>query len=375
MRRLLCLALLSVPLWAVDPSTRMNQPTDEMENEAKDYADRMADAAEYQRLRSTAAPEAFDDGIALEALTRARRLLLTGHEIRARWAAEDGFDDAPYSRYAPDLVRLALEGAVVQANLPEVRSNLLILWLYFPDYPGMGEAMERALGACEDFQDFASAVHLEQDDPAQVIDLEGRTVFNSHESSRLLRFLALRGDRSGVAPRAALALARELLLTGDKDNLFEARRAYERFLEDYPVGDLTFTALCEYALSHLVAYRGKDYDIGTLVMAASLIDQAEIETRGDIERTRVVQAYRRRIRSWHQDRDLAVARWYTARGLPSLFAWLTMPAGLADWSPGARLFYRETIARDPTSRQGLLAERELASLPTAPALVPDEAAR
>jgi hypothetical protein len=372
MRHALVASLMVAACWGQDPSARINQPTDEAEAEAKDYADRMADAAEYQRNRATAPPEAFDDGVALEYLARARTLLITGHEIRARWKAENGFDEVPYSRYAGDLVRMGLEGAAVQGNLGEVRSKLFILWLYFPDYPGMGEAMERALGACEDFQDFASAVHLEEDDPAKVIDLEGRTVFNSHESSRLLNFLALHGDRAGVAPRAALAMARELLLSGNKEDLFTARRAYEKFLEDYPATDLTFTALCEYALSHLVAYRGNHYDVGTLVFAAALIDQAEIETRGDAERTRVVQAFRRRIRSWHQDRDLAVARWYVARGVPALFAWLTMPSGLNDWAAGARTFYRETRDRDPTSKQGLAADRELVDLPAPPALGPPQ---
>lgn len=370
MRRLLAASLIVAACWGQDPNNRINAPEDETESEAKDYVDRMQRAADYQRQRASAPAEAFDDGTALRYLREARVLLVTGHEIRARWKAENGFDAAPYSRYAADLVRMGLEGASVQGNLSEVRSKLMTLWLYFPDYPGMGEAMERALGACEDFQDFASAVHLEQDDPAKVIDLEGRTVFNSHESSRLLHFLSLHGDRATVAPRAALAQARELLLTGGKEDLVSARRAYEKFLEDYPVGDLTFTALCEYALSHLVAYKGKDYDVGTLVFAAALIDQAEIETRGDADKTKVVQAYRRRIRSWHQDRDLAVARWYVARGVPAIFRWVTMPSGLNDWMAGARTFYRETRERDPTSKQGLSAERELAELPQPDAVEP-----
>ena len=62
----------------------------------------------------------------------------------------------------------------------------------------------------------------------------------------------------------------------------------------------------------LIAYKGEDYDIGSLQLANAIIDQAEIETRGDKERSDTVQAYRKRIRAWLQDRDLSVARWYRA---------------------------------------------------------------
>lgn len=371
MRRLLnpvlALALLALPalpvhLHAADPTTQFNVPEDEADQEAKSWTDMQQEAAEFHRGRARATAEQQDDAAARRKLDRARELLTSGHEIRARWWAEDVFEDHPYSRLLGDSLRMGLEGAAVQGNISEVREKLQMLWLYTPDYAGMGEAMERAMSIAEDVQDFSKSVNLDAETPSEVIDLDGRGMANDQQTNRLLRFLALHGDRETIAPRAALGQARGMLLAGGKEDIFAARRAYEMFLEDYPANPLTFTAICEYALSYLVSYRGEDYDMGTLVMANAIIDQAEIETRGDKVRAEVVQAYRKRIRAWHQDRDLSVARWYRARGTPWILRWLKKPPELLAWDDGARYYYREVIKRDATSPQGRSAERELAEV-------------
>jgi hypothetical protein len=344
---------------------RINEVPDEIVAEEKAYADKMEDAAEYHKNRVTAPKEQFDDARAEYFLERARRRLLTGSEIRARWWAEDGIDEVPYSSRIGDLIRMGLEGAAVQGSTSKVWDKLVLLWLWVPDYPGMGEAMERALGVAEDHQDFTKAVNLAADDPSKVISVDGRSFFNDTGTLRLFRFLALHGDKQTVAPRAALGSARSFLLSGSKDDLFEARRAYEKFLEDFPSTELTFNALCEYALSYLVAYKGSEYDIGTLVYANAIIDQAEIEARGDKERQSTVQSYRRRIKGWTQERDLSVARWYRNRGTPWALQWLKMPTGLEQWDAGARLYYDEVVKRDATSNQGRAASGERQDLPAA----------
>ena len=368
MRRLLhpvlALALVAplappVQLHAADPTTQFNVPQDEADQETKSWTDMQQEAAEFHRGRAHATAEQQDDAAAKLKLERARELLTSGHEIRARWWAEDVFEDHPYSRLLGDSLRMGLEGAAVHGDISEVREKLQMLWLYTPDYAGMGEAMERAMSIAEDVQDFSKSVNLEAETPSEVIDLDGRGMANDQQTNRLLRFLALHGDRETIAPRAALGQARGMLLAGGKEDIFAARRAYELFLEDYPANPLTFTAICEYALSYLVSYRGEDYDMGTLVMANAIIDQAEIETRGDKVRAEIVQAYRKRIRAWHQDRDLSVARWYRARGTPWILRWLKKPPELLAWDDGARYYYREVIKRDATSPQGRSAEREL----------------
>jgi hypothetical protein len=360
---LLGTVLIPSPLLpGADPTTQFADGGDADESDAKTWAELQLEAAEYQRERFRAPKSQFDDVAAKRYLDRARELLTTGHEIRARWWAEDAFDEFPYSSLAGDALRMGMEGAAVHGSINQVRDKLSRLWLFIPDYPGLGEAMDRAMSVAEDVQDFSKAVNLDAEEPSEVIRLDGRSTQNDTETNRLLRFLSLHGDRESIAPRATLGLARGLLLIGSKDDIYAARRAYEKFLEDYPNNYLTFTAFCEYALSYLVAYRGDQYDIGSLHMANAVIDQAEIETRGDPLRAATVQAYRKRIRVWLQDRDLAVARWYRARGTPRLLTWLKSPPGLLSWEDGARFFYREVIKRDATSPAGRNAERELAEV-------------
>jgi hypothetical protein len=366
MRRLLPLALglaLTATTWAADAASQINQPADEAEQDAKAWSDMEREAALYHRNRARAPESQRDDVKAKQYLDRARELLTTGHEIRARWWAEDAFEEFPYSSYASDALRMGMEGAAVQGNISQVREKLVMLWLYTPDYAGMGEAMERAMSVAEDIQDFSKSVNLAASEPREVILIDGRSLMTDTQTNRLLHFLALHGDRETIAPRAALGLARGLLLTGSKDDVYAARSAYEAFLEDYPNTYLTFSAICEYALSYLVSYKGEDYDIGTLVMANAIIDQAEIETRGDKAKAEIVLAYRKRIRAWHQDRDLSIARWYRARGTPAVLRWLKRPPELLSWEDGARYFYREVVKRDATSPQGRAAERELSEVP------------
>ncbi len=364
----LLVLLLSVPaapwLAALDANANVNPSADEAEGDTKFFRDMMADAAAYRVGLVSATAAQQDNESARRYLREAKELLASGHEIRARWRAEDGFDEHPYSALAGDLLRTAMEGYAVGRKLSGVHESLLKLWLFIPNWQGMDEAMRRAIEVAEREQDFSAAINLEADDPAKVIAIDGTTLMADSGTNRLFRFLAQHGDRAGVAPRAALGLARSQLIHGGRDQIFEARAAYERFIGEYPANpQYTFPAVCEYALSYLVTYRGANYDMGVLVMAATLIDQAEIETMGAPDRVATVQAYRKRIRLWMQDRDLAVARWYRDRGTPPVLAWLRMPAGLRSWSDGAHTFYDSVVARDPASNQARDAERERSALP------------
>ena len=212
-----------------------------------------------------------------------------------------------------------------------MNNRLYELWYYIPDYNNMPATMLEVMDATERTQNFTAAIDLEAEDPRDVIRL-GSSSFSS-EINRLFSFMELHGDRIEIAPRAAIGLARSLLRSGDKDDIFLARREYEKFCETYPTHSLVFTALCERALSYLVSYRGQHY-------------------------------YRKRIRGWHQGRDLAVARWYRDRVTPGL-AWLATPKGHSNrpWLPASRYYYREVIRRDSGSEDGRTAQRELAELP------------
>lgn len=369
-RRLVLAALLAAvagPLAALDAGSRTNQPVDDISQDENSFADIQKDAAAYRLGRAKASARQSDDATARRYLDKARARLAAGHEVLARWAAEDGFDETPYSALAGDLLRTGMEAAAVGHAVNRVRDKLITLWLYLPDYPGLDEAMRRALEVAELDQDFQAMVNLDAEKPQEVVAVEGRTFFYDTGTTRIFRFVSRHGDRITLAPRAALGLARSKLIAGaggDRDAIFEARSEYERFLTEYPDSSFTFPALCEYALSYLVTYRGADYDLGVLMMAQSIIDQAEVEARGDQSLVRTVQAYRKRIRGWLQDRDLQVARWFRARGEhPALWRWITMPPGLTSWVDGSRLFYGEVVRRDPGSRQGLDAEREAATLP------------
>ena len=360
-----CLLLLSVittlSLFAADDMGR--QDIDEEDSDRKAFTSAREDAAEWRRGRAKATAYEKDDAGARVYLEEAKRLLAEGSNIFARWEAEDGFEEHPYSSLGPELLHLAFEGYAQGSRIGAMREKLLQIWLYYPDYPRMGELMARALQVAEFEQEFQTLINLDAEEPGKVISIDGRAWWADTQTVRLFRFIAQHGDKESLAPRAALGMARAKLIQGDKEAVIEARRAYEDFLEDWPNNELTFPAITEYALSYLVSYRGAHYDLGALVYAQAIIDQAELETRGDAQRIATIQAYRKRIRSWLQDRDLVVARWFRNRGEPAAFAWLTMPAGLLSWEDGARYFFKEVIKRDPSSAQSRNAERELAELP------------
>ncbi len=367
----LALSPVGIRALALDDGIASNPAIEGMgDEEAATNAERemQEEAAGYRLGRVRNQPNAWDDERGLAYLREARWLMDTPgflHRRRATWKARRGFDKHPYAACAGELLRTALRSNIKRGNIGGVNEDLLKIWYFLPDYPDMTNTMTEALASGEQEQDFTARINLEANDPYEVIRIGGDTVFE--ETNRLFVFLARHGDRGDIAPRAALGLARARLIDGGKEEIFLARDAYERFLEDYPNHGLTFTALCEHALSFLVAYNGDNYDAGALVYAAAIIDQAEIEARGDTEKLRVIAAYRKRIRSWQQDRDLAIARWYRNREHPWLLTWLRTPSGLEEPVAGARLYYQQTIRRDPTSDQGRTAERELADLPPVPA--------
>ena len=287
---------------------------------------------------------------------------------RAAWLAESGFETYPHSRFAGALLHQALLCRARLGDLRDVRDHLARLWFYIEDYPELGVSMLAALEASEKRQAFTARIDLDAADPRDVVDISGS--YQVEESNRIFAFLTRHGDRDDVAPRALLGLARARLLTAKIEDAYTARRGYEDFLYTYPDHPLAFTALLELALSHLMTYRGEHYDVGALQQAQAIIEQAEIQARGDTERVAQVDAYRRRIRGWLQDRDLRAARWYVERGSIAWLREITMPPGLTDWAAGARYYFAQVIARDPGTAQARAAERERAALPPAAPATP-----
>ena len=328
------------------------------------YLERLEkEAAEFRLERSRRTTVPAEDALARAQVAAAQERLAANDFKRARKLARNAFKRYRYTAdttTAGDLKRIVVISAARLDRVGETRQELARLWLFFPDYQNVGEAMLAALDAAERAQRFTSIVHLERDDPAQVIDVEGTGMIE--ENDKLFRFIATYGDRVSVGARARLGLARATLLGSDRRDVSETRQAYEDFLGLYPRHELTFIALTELALSQLVAYRGEHYDVGALVQASSVIDLAENETAGDPAKVALVQAYRTRIRSWHQDRDLQVARWYRGRHRPPGLAWLKEPSD-RDWDDATRFYYREVVRRDSASPQGRAASRELDAMP------------
>jgi hypothetical protein len=359
MRLLILLLLLCPALRGADFGKEpMDRDEDDIE---RSYLARQEEkAAKYRLLRAAAQPDSTADQEAAEYLSRARRYLEQGHPRRAYRTAIKGFDRHPYSSHAAELQHLKVAAYAKKGKVAHAREALMQLWLYFPDYPEIGAAMATALEAAEKQQSFSTRIDLNAEKPSAVISLSGTGFIE--ENNRLFRFLSEHGDRETVGPRASLGLARALMLGTSRKEFHPVHEAYEKFLDSYPDHELTFTALCELALSHLATYRGNKFDIGALTQAASIIDQADLESRGNLERTKLVAAYRARIRSWLQDRDLQVARWYRDRKHPIGLAWLREPS-YSDWDDAARTYYRAVIARDSTSKYGRAAQAELAKLP------------
>ncbi len=379
------LVLLVGMLPAVDASQR-NPAAEIDDNEIETrYVTRVQEkAATYRLARTQALSSPADEALAAAYATQAQAILDNGSEQplesaihwlspqwwvtspskerRALWLAEDGFEAVPYTKAAGELLALQVKAQAKRGNVSGVHNSLYQLWYYIPDYDQTPAVMDAAMDAAERQQNFTAAIDLQAEDSRDVIRLDGSSQLG--EINRLFHFLERHGDRVQIAPRAAIGLARGLLRGGDRDDLFLARREYEKFGETYPNHPLVFTALCEQALSYLVSYRGEYYDVGSLIAAASIIDQAEIEADGDADRIRLVEAYRARIRSWHQERDLQVARWYAERKTLGV-AWLAAPKGESGrpWLRSARYYYREVIRRDSGSVPGRAAALELAELP------------
>lgn len=379
------LLLVIAGLPAVDAAQRNPAAdVDESEIEARYVTRIQEEAASYRLARSQVLVSAETEALGEEYARQAQAILDTGADQplesaahwlspqwwfvtpsdarRAQWLAQDGFAAVPYSRSAGELLAIQVRALAKRGSISGLYNALYRLWYFIPDYDRMPEVMLAAMDAAEREQNFTAAIDLTAEDPRDVISLDGSSSLG--EINRLFHFMVLHGDRVQIAPRAALGLARSLLRSGDRDDLFLARREYERFCETYPTHPLIFNALTDRALSYLVSYRGENYDVGSLISAAAIIDQAEIEADGDKDRIRVVEAFRTRIRAWHQDRDLQVARWYAQRAHAGL-AWLAAPKGEVDrpWVQSARYYYREVIRRDSGSKAGRAAALELAELP------------
>jgi hypothetical protein len=339
-------------------------PTGEEENDENKHLRRLEEeAAEYRLKRAVSQVVAADESAAKDVLADASRALAAGEWKKARSLTRRAFKKYRFTvstSTAGDLKRINVIAAAKLGKILETREELTRLWLYFPDYPDVGTAMTTALEAAEKALNFTAIVHLDRERPSDVIDVDGASQLV--ENDKLFHFLSQYGDRKTVAPRAELGIARSALLTRSSTAIREPQDAYEHFLDQHPRHELSFTALTELALAHLVTYQGPKYDVGALTKAAAAIDVAETETRGNPERVALVQAYRARIRSWLQDRDLEVARWYRDRHRPTWLSWLKEPSD-HDWDTAARFYYNEVIKRDPASAQARLAHREMASLP------------
>lgn len=365
MPRILAALVLILAVLAPAPGAQTMNPAlgDDPEDEARYLESLELEAAEYRLERADGTVDPAHDARAKISAAKARDAIANRDWKRAHKVARRAFTKFSATasvETAADLKRSHVIAAANLGRIYECRTELARLYLFFPGYGDLGAAMEAALAAAEKAQRFSTIVDLSRDDPREVIDVAGSGQIADND--KLFRFLATYGDRATVGARAKLGLARARLLSSNLRDTAEAREAYEDFLGAYPRHQLTFTGLCELALTHLVTYRGEHYDVGALVNAAAVIDLAEAETRGDAEKAQLVQAYRARIRAWHQDRDLQVARWYRDREHPRLLAWLKKPVA-DDWDAAARHFYREVVARDPSSPQGRAAERELAELP------------
>ncbi len=374
MRWLLFLVLLSIAQSGIagDAKMQSSNALDNEEQEDRRISSFMHEAARYRLGHATATPDPVVDAWVLSELARAEdmrsdggrawfQMWLFSRQTRARWIASEAFDEHPYSRFAGKLIHFMLTCQAQSNSVRGTLTELQRLWFYLPDYPDLRTAMLTTLEMGERLQRFEAAVDLKAEDPRQVVRIDGRGFI--YDLDDLFRFLSQHGDRDDIAPRAALGLARTLLISGDKDDRWKSRRAYEDFLERFPDSPLVFNAILEQALSHLVTYKGSDYDVGALVDARDLVDIAELEAGGDPGRAATVAAYRQRIGGWLQDRDLSVARWYAARTRPWWLGWLKKPTELKDPDAGARYYAAAVIRRDRASPQAAYAQQLAEQLP------------
>lgn len=364
--------LLATCALAADPKLQSADALDSTEQDERRTSTFMREAAEYRLGHATATPDPAADAWVLAELARAERMRTAGgrtwyqlwlisRQTRAQWIADDAFEEKPYSIHAGKLLHFMLDCRAERGEVRGALNELERLWHYLPDYGDLRTAMITTLEMAERLQQFEAMVNLEAEDPRQVVSIDGRGfIFDLDD---VFRFLSQHGDRDDIAPRAALGLARTLLISGDKEDRWKARRAYEDFIERFPDSQMVFDAILEQALSHLVTYKGSDYDVGTLLDARDLVDLAELEAGGDPGRAALVAAYRKRIGGWLQDRDLSVAMWYSRRTRPSWMAWLKKPTELNDPDSGARYYAAAVIKRDRASLQAAQAQQLAEQLP------------
>lgn len=298
---------------------------------------------EFQKVRPTLTAEYQQQAQA--AADEARRLMIALKLDSAIDFSEDAMSTYRFADAAPQILHTLMRSYAVTGRMVGARNALVDLWERYPGYDGIDTAMEEALTCAETLQQQGFFINLEAEKPEDVITVDSLLI--GLQADDLFNFLAVNGDRETIAPRAQLALARALMAEKNKDKILEARIAYDRFLLTYPQHELVFTALCELAVSHLLTYRGPKYDIGVLIDAAHLIDQAELYSKELPDRVALVKRYRQLIRKWHQERDLFAANWYrdTRR-----------------WA-AARFYCQQVIERDPASETAREAQRLLADLP------------
>jgi len=349
--RALLLALL--PLGLASAIEIRNEVLGESEIERRFLDARREKAARFRLARERARPglsQVYHRQAAGD-LDRAIARLEAGELLAARRISRRSLRERPYSDSGAGHLHVMMRTYAAAADMQRTRRTLVDLWERYPDYEDVRLALEEALTAAEVMQGRGMRFNLQAQDPRTVIEITDN--YLAREPRMVFSFIERHGDRHGLAPRASLGVARAILAEGKSDNdvLHQARFAYDDFFARYPSSPLVFRALCEQAMSYLVAYRGAKYDVGVLITAASIIDQAEIYTRELPERIALVRRYRGLVRGWHQERDLYAARWYRKEDRPE----------------DARYYYREVVERDPGSPHAVEAEREMEALPPAEA--------
>lgn len=314
------------------------------------FTDRRKELAARYRIDRARALPGLPDGYhrkAQQALTRAREALLIEDLPTARKVAEDAYERYPFSYAADDLLHCLLRSYAVSGDLREARLYLIDLWERFPSYDGFRDVLSECLVVAEHVQQRGKLFNFLAEHPRDVINEDA--LGDVTNANYLLHFLARHGDQHDVSPRATLGLARGILIraVGNQDELVRSRLAYDEFLDAYPGSDLVFEALVEQAVSYLLSYRGEHYDMGALINAKALIEQADVYTGQDQDRQAVITKFRALIRRWHQGRDLQIARWYRDK----------------DHVEQARYYYTEVIGKDSTSNSAAAARRERAELP------------
>jgi hypothetical protein len=305
-------------------------------------------AARYRLQRVAIAPElppAYH-AAASQALADARVLMASQQVGAASEILEDAIADYPYSNDAAALTHELIRCYAASGALHDTRINLVDLWERHPDYPHFATVLRECIEVAEYIQLRNEPFDLNADLPINVI--KRNAIGDLTNANHLFYFLVAHGDLHNVAPRAQLAIARSTLLRANtnEDQLARARLLYDQFLDRYPDNDLVFEALIEQAVGYLLGYRGDHFDMGMLIKAHAVVEQAAVYAGDDTNRRDLISRYRALIRRWQQDRDLQVARWYRDRG----------------HRDQALFYYKETVDRDATSNTAQTAHRERSKL-------------